>query len=239
MISADDIYKDVLDRINDNENGAMTNNQFNRYSWLGQLACLDWVSGDISGIVPPEPYRTQKNRDYLSPFIVPFPVQVVNGKITKPSDYYTWENAYLLGNYNATEIECDEDVVADGCNIAIELLSGDAFYNRCNTFIIGLKPSFLKPICKEVGNEFEFLPKDLGSITLEYIKYPIRSKRAVKLDSQYNEEVYDDTNSIGFDWPEFARPVLTWFIADLFFNYTREQAGKQFNAATGKTPARP
>lgn len=235
MIPVDDIHQDVLDRINLEENGYMSNDQFNRFSWIGQLSCIDWISGDVSNITPPIPYAAQKNRDYLSPFIVPYPVQVINGKITKPDNYYTWENAYLLGNYNS-EIECDEDEAAnENCNIPIELLSGDQFFYRCNTFIEGLEPSFMKPVCKEVGNEFQFLPKDLGSITLEYIKYPARSKRAVKLDTQYNEEVYDEANSINFEWPEFARPILVWFIADQFSNYTREQALKQFNAATGKT----
>lgn len=235
MIPVDDIFKDVLDRINLNENGYMSNDQFNRFSWIGQLACIDWASGDISNIIPPLPYITQKNRDYLSPLIVSYPVQVNNGKINKPDDYYGWENAFLLGNYNANETECDEEIVNVGCNIPIELLSGDQFYYRCNTFIEGLQPSFTKPIAKEIGNYFEFLPLDLGSITLEYIKYPIRSKRAVKLDLQYNEEVYDEANSINFEWPEFARSILVWFIVDQFSNYTREQALKQFNTATGKT----
>lgn len=237
MINVNDVYLDTLDRINESENGQMSNNQFNRFSWLGQLACIDWISGDVSGIVPPEPYRTQKNKSWLSPFIKKYPVQVINGKITKPIDYYNWENAYIIGDYTQSS-ECDTDeelATISGCNTSIEILNGDQFYKRCHTFIEGLQPSFTKPICKEIGQEFDFLPLDLGSITLEYIKLPIKSKRAVKLDIQYNEEVYDAVNSIDFEWPEYARPILTWFISDLFFNYTREQAGKTFNIQTGKT----
>lgn len=235
MIGCNDVFLDVLDRINFNENGYMSNDQFNRYSWMGQLSCIDWISGDVSNITPPIPYAAQKNRDYLSPFIVQYSVQVINGKITRPQNYYTWENAYLLGNYNADENDCDDEIIGENCNIPIQLLSGDEFFYRCNTFIEGLQPSFLKPIAKEIGDTFEFLPQDLGSITLEYVKYPQRSKRVVKLDTQYNEEVYDAENSIDFEWPEYARPLLVWFITDQFSNYTREQALKQFNTATGKT----
>lgn len=236
MIDSNDIFLDVLDRINEPENGYITNDRFNRYSWLSQLLCIDWISGDVSNITPPIPYLAQKNRDYLSPFITPFSAQVEGAKVTKPANYYVWENAFLLGNYNVDQdCENDEDEISDGCNIPIELLSGDEFFYRCDTFIEGLQPSFSKPICKEVGNTFEFLPKDLGSITIEYIRYPIRSKRAVKLDTQYNEEVYDEANSIPFEWPEYARSLLVWFIADMFANFTREQALKQFNSASGKT----
>lgn len=234
MINVNDVYLDVLDRINDAENGYLTNDRFNRFAWVGQLNCIDWLSGDVSNVIPPIPYLSQKNRDYLSPFIKSVSLQVRDAKITKPEDYYAWENAFLLGGYNA-HADCEEEVTDDGCNIPIELLSGDEFYYRCTTKIEGLQPSFTKPIWKEVGNGFEVLPKDLGSVTLEYIKYPVKSYRAVKKDEEFNDVVYDPTKSTDFEWPEFARPILVWFIADQFSNFTREQALKQFNAATGKT----
>ncbi len=230
-------YQSANDKINSDENGYFSFDIFNRMSWLGQLKLMDWLSGSVSGITPPEMYQNQKDRDYLSWFITKYPTQVSGGMINKPSDYYLWDNAYLLGNYNDTP-ECDNEddvVVKESCNIPIQLLSGDQFYYRCNTFIEGLEPSFKKPICKEIGNNFEFKPSDLGSVTLEYIRYPIRAKIGTKIDPVYNDQVYDPATSVDFEWPPFAEDILAWFIADQFSNFTREQALKQFNAATGKT----
>lgn len=233
-ISVNDLHLDVLDKINEDSNGQLTIPRFNRYLWLSQLRCIDWLSGDVANIQPPTPYTAQKDRDWLSIFITKFPVQVVDGMITKPTDYYLWENAYLLGNYT-TDTECEEEVVNDNCNMPIELLSGDLFYYRCNTFIEGLEPSFKKPIAKEIGNSFEFLPTDLGSITLEYIRYPTRAFLGTKMDTQYNELVYDPLTSIDLEWSPYAQDVIAWFIADMFFNFVSNQSGKVNNVQSGKT----
>ena len=236
MINSYDLYLSANDKINSDENGSFSFMKFNRSSWIGQLKLMDWISGDISGVVPPEPYKTQKNRDYLSPFITKYLKQVQAGVIEKPSDYYLWDNAYLLGDYEDS-VDCGNEnaVKIVGCNTPITLLSSDVFYTRCHTYIEGLQPSFKKPIAKGIGNTFEFLPMDLGSVTIEYVRYPVRGKIGVKLDPIYNEEVYDPATSVDFEWSAYAQDLLAWFIADEFSNGTREQALKQFNAATGKT----
>lgn len=234
MINVNDLWLDVLDKINEPSNGQLPVSRFNRYLWLAQLRCMDWLSGDVAGVIPPTPYLAQKNKDWLSPFITPYPVQVVNGVVTKPEDYYGWENGYLLGDYNVN-VKCDEDVVNDGCNIPIELLDGDKYFMRCNTFIEGLKPSFQKPIAKEIGNTFEFLPTDLGSITIEYYRLPVKAQLVVKIDTILNDEVYDPIASVNLEWSAFAEDVIAWFVADQFFNFVSNQAGKTFNTLTGKT----
>lgn len=234
-INVNDIFEDVLDRVNQPENGLLTTGRYNRFSWIAQLNLIDWLSGDVSNQIPPEPYLSQKNKDWLSPFIVPYPVQVINGIVTKPSDYYRFENAYLLGQFNDVT-NCSDPIVNTGVslNTSIEILDGDKFTERGETYIVGLQPSFKRPISKIVGNNFVFNPTDLGSITIEYIRYPQKSKLAMKPDTQFNDEVYDPANSVDFEWGEYARSLLVWYIADLFFDFTREQAGKQFNTATGK-----
>lgn len=237
MINVYDEYLTANDKINSEENGNFSFELFNRFSWIAQLNLQDWLSGDVAGVQPPEMYQNLKDRAYLSQFITKYPKQVVAGVIEKPTDYYLWDNGYLLGNYNnAPECDTDETEDADNCNIPIELLTGDVFYSRCNTLIEGLQPSFTKPICKEIGTQFEFLPKDLGSVTIEYIRYPVRAVLGTKWDEQFHQFVYDPTTSVNFEWPPFAEDILAWFIADQFSNRTREQALKQFNAATGKTP---
>lgn len=234
-LNVNDIFLDVEDRVNQPENGQLSFSRFNRFSWLAQLKFIDWLSGNLDAVTPPEPYLSQKNKDWLSPFITKYPVNVVNGQIEKPSDYYAFENMYLLGNYTV-ESDCDNDEAdnAAKCNTIITLLDGSQFNKRCETFIEGLQPSFIKPISKLVGNSFDFNPTDLGSITLEYIRYPKRAVLNTKNDDVYNELIYDPTTSFDFEWGDYARNTLVWFIADYFFDFTREQAAKQFNAATNK-----
>lgn len=237
MINVNDIYLSTLDKINEDGNGQLSFDRFNRYLWLAQLKCQDWLSGDVANVAPPTPYTAQKDRDWLSPFITKYLAQVKEGVVTKPSNYNLWDNGYLLGDYNAN-IECENDEeqgTTTGCNIPIELLSGDEFYYRCTTSIEGLQPSFKKPICKEIGNGFEFSPKELGSITIEYIRYPTRAFLGTKIDESFNDIVYDPATSVDLEWPAFAEDVISWFIADMFFNFVSNQAGKTFNVQTGKT----
>lgn len=240
-MNAVEIYKDVSFRINKQTNGELTYTQFNATSWLAQLNLIDWLTGSMTGQQPPEPYLTQKNRDWLSFLITKKDFNVVGGSITRPEDYYQYENFYKIGGN--TGGECDEDkeededeVVEESCSTPIRLMSNEKFNQRCQTYIKSLKPSFKKPIAKQVGVTFELKPADIGSVTLEYIRYPKRAEIKTKMDTTYNEEVPDEATTVNFEWPEYARPLLIWFVVDEFFNNTREQAGKQFNSATGKTP---
>lgn len=236
MVNVIDLYYSVaLDDANKDSNGTLSFERFNRLSKRAELKLIDWISGDISGEKPPEPYTTQKDKDFLSPFITKYPAQIVNGAITKPSDYYGYENMYRLGN--KLSADCEEEAPAsDGCNTTIELLDGSQFNERCNTEIDELKPSFNLPISKLVGKQFEFIPNDLGSVVLEYIRYPKYGEIKTKMDTVYNEEVPDPATSIDYEWDDKAMNLLIWFIVDMFCNHNREQALKQFNAITGKTP---
>jgi hypothetical protein len=98
-----------------------------------------------------------------------------------------------------------------------------------------LKPSFEKPIAKMVGKKIEFNPKDLGSVGLDYIRYPVFAEIKVIADPTYNDEVADPNTSINYEWDENVRELLVWFITDTFSNHISNQAMKQQNAQTGKT----
>lgn len=235
MIPIQTIYEDVaLDNVNTAENGNLSYAMFNRISKRSELRMLDFLSGDVENLKPPMPYTSQKVKDWLAPFITPYPKQVEKGKITRPEDYYSYENMYRLGNGDTTECG-DEEVGEDGCNTPIELLDGKKFTTRCQTFIEGLKPSFKKPIAQAVGRTFEFLPKDLGSITLEYVRYPVFGRIVTKMDTARNDEIIDTLASKNYEWDEYARELLVYFITDTFAIHTRETALKQQNQATGKT----
>lgn len=221
------VYKDVELRVNKEENGLFSFELFNSFSKQAELKLIDYLSGNIDGQSPP-PYVNSKSKDWLSPFIVPKPAQVQDGKMEKPDDYYLFENLYILGG------GCDED----GCNTAIELLNGDKFTKRCKTHITDLAPSMRKPIAKLVGNEIQFSPQDLGSVVLEYIRYPKFAEVAFKFDQQFHEEVADPAKSKNYEWGEYARNAMVHLIADLFSVRNRENALRQHNTLSAKEPNR-
>lgn len=229
-LSITEIYDDVSkDTANADQNGQLSYQMFSRLSRRAELRMLEWLSGPIDGNPNmPAPWKTQKNKDWLSPLIEKYPAQVVNGTIDRPENYYQFENFYKIGS--KSETDCDDVVATDDCNTPIELLDGQQYYQRCRTYIDELKPSLDKPISKLVGNKFEVLPKDLGSVVLEYIKMPVFGSITGKIDPIYNDEVPDVV--VDYSWDERSRPLLIWFIVDEYSNNTREQALKTFNNAS-------
>lgn len=227
-----EIYLDCEDRLNKDQGGYFSPDLFNRYSWLGQLRMMDWLSGDVSGVQPPASFSTQKNRDWLSKFINKYPI-VVNGSVYKPKDYYIWDNAYTL---NGTVQPCDEDEepieVKDN---AITILDNSKFKLRIDTYIKRLKPTYKNPICKVIGDAIEFYPKDLGNVVVEYVRYPKKAELKMAIDTVYNEEVYDKGNSEDFEWDEFARPYLVWWICQEFILHTTDAERFQLQVATTKS----
>lgn len=233
-ITAASIYNDVTFSLNKSEGGWTSADDFNNCSWLGQLALLDWLSGDISGIVPPEPYLTQKNNDWLSPFLVEYPIQVIAGKITIPTDYYMYESYRKLNGTLTTDCECDED--DNGkifCDTPIELLTTSQYDARCKTWISDLKPSFEKPICTRIGNYLKHNPVDIGSTVLVYKRYPKRAEIAITQDPITHGELV--TSLVDYEWDEYARGILSWFITRQISLHIREQALFLENNAMGKT----
>lgn len=230
MISILDVYDDVVkDSANADQNGELSYAQFSRLSKRAELALLDWLSGGVTNERLPIPWISQKNKDWLSPFITKYPKQVNGGVIEKPPDYYQYENFYRLGSKTNTDCE-DDDAQADECNTPIEILDGQQFYGRCHTYIEELKVSMDKPVCKIVGDEIEIMPKDIGSVVLEYIRLPKFGRITGKNDPVYNEEVPDIVED--YEWGDFARPFLIWWITDFYTNKTREQAEKTFNQSS-------
>lgn len=230
MLSIIEVYDDVVkDTTNADQNGQLSYAQFNRLSRRAETLLLDWISGGVTNERLPIPWVSQKNKDWLSPFITKYPKQVTDGTITKPADYYQFENFYRIGSKEGVDCD-DEDVQTDDCNTPIEILDGQQFYERCHTYIEELKVSLDKPVCKLIGNKFEVMPKDIGSVCLEYIRRPVPASITTKIDPVYNEEVPDVV--VDYEFDEWARPYLIWFISDMYSNNTREQALKTFNQSS-------
>jgi hypothetical protein len=236
MLDVLSIYQDsARDNVNKDENGDFGYELFNRISRRAELRLIDWLTGDVAGVAPPTPYLTQKNKDWVAFLIKKHNAQFVGGEIDKPSDYYQWDNFYRIGGKVVSDCEEPEEFPEDNPDIPIEILDGQQYNVRRKTFIDELKPSYTKPVSKLVGKKFEATPKDLGSVTLEYIRYPVFGKIVTKFDPVYNDDIADPAASTDYEWDEYARELLIWFITDTFTIHNREQALKQANLQTGKT----
>jgi hypothetical protein len=228
------VFLDVLDRVSPEMNGSLTIQKFNRYSKLAELKLLNWLSGTLSGEQGyPEPYTTQKSSDYLSPFVSTDKKQVENGIAQKPDGYYLWQKAAIIGD-RKDEL-CGEPVIITGVDTPIERLDSAPFDSRSQTHIESLKPSIRKPICKIVGDSILTLPKDLGSILIEFVRYPVYGELKTMIDTVYNNEVVDLENSVNYEWNEYAREPLIFFITQFYGAGTRESNLQQQNSLVGKT----
>ena len=235
MIPVKDIYDSVaLDSVNSAENGDLNFEMFNRLSRTAELRLLDYLTGDIENVKPPVPYTSQKLKDFLSDFITKYPKAVQEGTIIKPSDYYGFENLYMVGNFDKPAT-CDEDIEGEEVwNTPIELVDGGEFYHRSSSYIQGLRPSFRKPISKMVGNKFEFAPKDIGSVVLEYVRYPKFANIVAKTDEEFMEQFIDETESTNYEYGDWARELLVYFISREYSTHTREDSLLQHSQITGK-----
>jgi hypothetical protein len=234
------LYEDVArDQANKDENGYLSYAMFNRMLQRASNRTLGYITGDSSGVVPPLSYSTQKAKDFIAFLITKYPAQIVNGVIQRPADYYSYENLYTLEldrtGCEDDDTDCDEDSPKPKIvKYPVDMLDGQQFYTRTQTYIKGLKPSPQKAICKMVGNTIEFEPAELGSCVLEYIRYPIAGQIKTMIDPIYYNVVADPATSVPCEWGEWARQILIFFITDSFANHIREQALKQFNMASGQ-----
>lgn len=219
MIPAKFIYDSVTkDVVNVVENGNMNYGMANRCFKRGELRLIDYLTGDVEGVKPPEMYLSTKNKDWVSFLIKSKKKNVYDGIFEKPEDYYRKENLYWY----------DRDTQKP-----IEVLNGAQFNSRTLTPIKGLRPKD-QPIAKVVGNNFVILPRKVGVVELEYIRYPIFANIKTVIDPVYNEEVIDEAASTDFEWGEWATELLIYFVTESYAFYNRDTEALNFNKAIGK-----
>lgn len=239
MILVSSIYNDVLDLISKDQNGEMDFSMFNRMSKRAEVRLLDFLTGNVTGQKPPVSFSNQKTRDFLSPIMKDYKTGLDNdGKFTKPTDYYYYDNMYSLIAPEACEEpeDCDADVDEAIGKYVITLLSGDRFNQRKDTYISGLKPTPKKAIAKEVGAGFEVYPNVAG-VVLEYVSTPVFAKIVGTIDPTYNTPVVNENTSTNYTWDEGVRELLVYFLGDAFYNHISLQSGKQMSNASNATVA--
>lgn len=236
------LYEDARDVINVSENGVLDYEMFNRLVYRASIRLLNYLTGGTDGQAPPMMYDTEKAKGFIAYLITPYKQQVVNGLMAKPNDYYAFENMYEMslkdnGCEDATDCEDESNGVNEIIYRDIELLDGQQFKIRAATNVELLKPKN-KPIAKEVGYDFEFLPKDIANVRLDYIRYPIAGTVNSVYDATYNDQIADSSISVNSEWGSWSRELLLFFIVDSFSNHTREAALKQNNILTAQLPGK-
>lgn len=235
------LYEDwARDAVNKDENGPASYEMFNRVIVRASTRLLNYITGGTTGMDLPFTYSTEKAKGFISFLITPYKQQVIDGVMEKPADYYSFENlkAMSLKDDNCgPDKGCDDDTNGENQIVysPIELLDGQQFDIRASTNIELLKPKN-KPIAKEVGKNFEFLPLDIANVKLEYIRYPIAGQIKWIEDTVFNDLIADPATSIDTEWPEWAREMLIYFMTDAFANKTNQESLKKNNILTGQIP---
>lgn len=211
---------------NVSESGHITTENFNIWLERTELNILRFLTGDlVDNREIPMPFDKQKCKDYLKKFITSVKA---NNIIPIPEDYYYWDNLYKFGTFSDDSCEPKDEAI-EQCNTPIEILDGQEFNSRCNSYVKGIKPSQGSPIAKIIDNKIVTAPKEVGSMCLEYIRYPKFGKLITKIDLQFNEEIVDIALSTDLEWDIWAKEYIIWGIVNLFSKHTREKALKEFN----------
>jgi hypothetical protein len=167
----------VVDNINTPSNGDLSFDRFNRLSERAELRMLDWLTGDIAGIQPPQPYLTQKNKDWASFLLKDYQGNVSKGLLAWPEDYYLYEAMRPINSSLQADCETGKEYESDEPGGGtIELLDTQVFDDRANTYVKRLKPSAERAIVRSKGREYRFLPKDLCPEEHIYYLYPVYCK---------------------------------------------------------------
>lgn len=237
------LYEDwARDSVNKDENGTADYEMFNRVVLRASTRLLNYLTGGTDGEAPPFSYDVEKAKGFIAFLITTYKQQVVNGIMPKPDNYYSFENLYTMA---LKETGCEEPKDCDDENNGVneiiyrevDVLDGQEFNVRAGTNIELLKPKN-KPIAKEIGKNFEFLPIDTGNARLDYIRYPIAGTVNSVPDPTYNDQIADPATSIDCEWGEWARELLIFFMTDSFANKTSQQSLKQNNILTAQIPGK-
>lgn len=227
MLKVSDIYYACLDDTSKDSNGNLSHSRFNRLSYRASLRLMSFLVGSPKAETPPLPPSNQFGRDILAPFLKTYSATAAGGIITRPEDYFSFVNLFLLTA--DTDCEADEDEPINIIKQPIEILSSDKFAARISTWIDELKPTLSTPIAKLNDDGFDFYPADIGNVALTYYRLPAHAEIKTKQDDVYHDQVIDEATSINYDFPEALRDYLIWFIVQQFSIHVRDKSLTELN----------
>jgi hypothetical protein len=195
-----DVFKKTAEFISNKvqSGGTVTASQFSLIANQAQLAVFerDWAQFVATG----------HSSDFMDWFLKNITVtpDMVTGYVPYPSDYQ--HTAGVRSYYNRKERPVE----------AVE----NKMWGEVQASQI-MQPTKTFPKYTEFSTEFRFLPRDIGIVMLDYWKIPTVPVWGYTI--VLNEQVYDPTTSVDFEWPEFAiNQVLAVYLALIGVNLKDE-----------------
>jgi hypothetical protein len=122
-----------------------------------------------------------------------------SGQVTFPSDYRHLDNVrskmyYTRNGQPASKIV---DVNIASRNEVASYLSSEI-----------VQPTRLNPVVVETDGVFQFYPKNIGQVNIEYIRNPITPAYNVTINTTTGQVTYNPSTSVGFEVPPYALQAI-------------------------------
>jgi len=198
MIDVDLVYRLTHQIANDNQiTDRFPVSDWNRYARMSIISVLK----DLRAIFE----LNTVNTDNISGLKVKVNLNVVNGKLTKPSDYL-----YLSAPLTRIWYK-DSQGIQRTSKRPVEVITDNELGDRLSSQFNS--PTLDYPIITDYGNEFEFYPNDVSQVTLAYIRMPKDPIWAFTVVD--GEPVYDPNNSQDFELsadllPEIVKKICEY-----------------------------
>lgn len=133
---------------------------------------------------------------------------------------------------DTAEIEAEiERILNNPDYVTVELLDQTQIVKRLTSYIFGKRPTKNKPVMERHGSadadegiSFEVHPNMDGQVMLRYYRLPRPGKLVMTVDEGTEELIYDEPNSVGFEWVnEDALSDIALQVAKDFAIYVREK----------------
>lgn len=189
MILIETVFQLVTDLLSKDKGGYTSNDEFNRYSQQAEQSLWQYYSQifEASKMVP----------DGMQPFTKELGVVLsAAGRASLPADYGHWLQLWWNEVLNG---DCGEEPTTTK-----HLLE----YLEKNESGLTLKSTIRRPSratdilnWEFVNAQIQVYPTTLQpSITLEYLRFPVYSVRAVTIDATNDQENYDAGATINYEW---------------------------------------
>lgn len=255
MIDPYVIYRSTLGEINKEENGYLPIDLFNDYANRSSSDEFTYQKGLLE---KPGTAERAMAKDFLFPFNMNAAILSSKGEVKIPKDYVFFDSLRTryddgqklleLGNLTAQLCAAEEDptinaaVVQEQINklftgddfVSVELFSGDKISERLRSKIKAKRPSYNKPLAERITEAFKIYPTDMASVILYYYRRPLQGKLVMTVDPVTKEQVYDQVNSIPWEWSAESLTNLVERIKLKFATYVREKDLFQMTALEKK-----
>lgn len=208
------LFQDLTSNLNVKQAGHLRVRDFN--NWVNQISLALFKEKFVAW------ERDQAIVDDMSrPFLesksfVTQKTLINHALLPYPSDYAFFSSARIFKSEGAvvqcpTETEPGVDALANVCETNAVIVSNDRWGSICDHKL--LYPTLDRVFITEYEGGFKVAPKEIGFITLDYLRYPKKSK-LVFLDPL--AQTLDTVNTINLEWNQ---TVTNEFLARLKIFY--------------------